>query len=100
MHLLGAGLLQSESGASPRPQRGWCVNPSPDSGAMRHPVAGAVEPRQTFKLWPALREAVRGTERDYTTGPIGRAVLLLAVPDAVMGRLIPDLPAEAAAQPR
>jgi len=33
-----------------------------------------------FRLWPALKEAVRGTEQDFTTGPIGRAVLLLAVP--------------------
>jgi putative MATE family efflux protein len=33
-----------------------------------------------FRLWPALKEAVRGSQQDYTTGPIGRAVLLLAVP--------------------
>ena len=33
-----------------------------------------------FRLWPALKEAVRGTEQDFTAGPIGRAVLLLAVP--------------------
>lgn len=31
-------------------------------------------------LWSALREAVRGSQRDYTSGPIGQAVLLLAVP--------------------
>jgi putative MATE family efflux protein len=35
---------------------------------------------QPFKLWPALREAVRGSRQDYTAGPIGRAILLLAVP--------------------
>ena len=33
-----------------------------------------------FRLWPALKEAVRGSHQDFTTGPIGRAVLLLAVP--------------------
>ncbi len=33
-----------------------------------------------FRLWPALREAVRGTQQDFTSGPIGRAILLLAVP--------------------
>jgi len=31
-------------------------------------------------LWATLREAVRGTSADFTTIPIGRAVLLLAVP--------------------
>ncbi len=32
-------------------------------------------------LWPAVRAAVGGTGRhDYTTGPVGRAVILLAVP--------------------
>ena len=32
------------------------------------------------RIWPALREAIRGTRQDYTEGSIGRAVLLLAVP--------------------
>ena len=31
-------------------------------------------------LWEDLRGALRGTQRDYTSGPVGRAVLLLAVP--------------------
>ena len=31
-------------------------------------------------LWSTLREAVRGTSADFTKIPIGRAVLLLAVP--------------------
>ena len=31
-------------------------------------------------LWSDLKTAVRGTSQDYTTGPVGRAVLLLAVP--------------------
>ncbi len=35
---------------------------------------------EAFRLWPALREAVRGTQQDFTSGPIGRAILLLAVP--------------------
>ncbi|MEE8251432.1 MAG: MATE family efflux transporter [Gemmatimonadales bacterium] len=35
---------------------------------------------ERFRLWPALVEAVRGSQQDYTAGPIGRAVLLLAVP--------------------
>lgn len=31
-------------------------------------------------LWKDMVAAVRGTHQDYTTGPIGRAVMLLAVP--------------------
>ncbi len=31
-------------------------------------------------FWADLREAVRGSEQNYTEGPIGRAVVLLAVP--------------------
>lgn len=30
--------------------------------------------------WLLVREAVRGDERDYTEGPTGRAILLLAIP--------------------
>lgn len=35
---------------------------------------------EPFDLRTALRDAVRGTQHDYTSGPVGRAVLLLAVP--------------------
>jgi putative MATE family efflux protein len=31
-------------------------------------------------LWGDIRDAIRGVEHDYTTGPIGRAIFLLAVP--------------------
>src|SRR5260370_4081158 len=37
-----------------------------------------VETPQRF--WPTIREAIRGTHHDYTSGPIGRAIILLAVP--------------------
>lgn len=30
--------------------------------------------------WQIIREALRGGQRDYTEGPIGRAILLLAIP--------------------
>src|SRR5260370_4938595 len=31
-------------------------------------------------MWAAIRESLRGSHRDYTVGPIGRAVILLAIP--------------------
>jgi len=31
-------------------------------------------------LWDAIRESLRGTHRDYTKGPIGRSIILLAIP--------------------
>ncbi|HEU4338781.1 MAG TPA: MATE family efflux transporter [Planctomycetota bacterium] len=31
-------------------------------------------------LWSALKEAVHGSQQDFTRGPLGRAILLLAVP--------------------
>ncbi|MEO8199408.1 MAG: MATE family efflux transporter [Gemmatimonadota bacterium] len=34
--------------------------------------------RQRF--WRLFRDAVKGTEQDYTTGPIGRSLALLAIP--------------------
>ena len=35
---------------------------------------------QNSGLWTTLREAVRGSPIDYTTAPVGRAVIMLAVP--------------------
>ncbi len=31
-------------------------------------------------LWSAIRESLRGSHRDYTQGPVGRSVILLAIP--------------------
>ncbi|HEU5358318.1 MAG TPA: MATE family efflux transporter, partial [Gemmatimonadales bacterium] len=31
-------------------------------------------------FWASVRESLRGSRHDYTTGPLGRAILLLAVP--------------------
>src|SRR5712691_2207434 len=46
------------------------MSPLEGSGAAASPPA----------FWPTVREALRGSRQDYTEGPIGRAVLLLAVP--------------------
>jgi putative MATE family efflux protein len=42
------------------------------------PVGAA--PSASREFWGAVREALRGSDQDYTRGPLGRAVLLLAVP--------------------
>jgi Na+-driven multidrug efflux pump len=31
-------------------------------------------------LWASVREAIRGSQQDFTTGSIHRAILLLAIP--------------------
>ena len=41
-------------------------------------VAAQAPPAENF--WSGVREALRGSRRDYTQGPIGRAILVLAVP--------------------
>jgi putative MATE family efflux protein len=43
-----------------------------------HRSATAHDPSQG--MWDAVRESLRGSHRDYTQGPIGRAVILLAIP--------------------
>ncbi len=42
------------------------------------PAAGPSPPDAGF--WSAVREALRGSERDYTDGPIGRSILVLSIP--------------------
>ena len=41
-------------------------------------TAAVAAPAKSF--WPSVLEALRGTRHDFTDGPIGRAILLLAVP--------------------
>ena len=40
----------------------------------------AVPQEESQGLWSAVKESIRGSHRDYTQGPIGRAILLLAIP--------------------
>ena len=42
------------------------------------PIAAPIEDQES--LWSAVKESIRGSHRSYTTGPIGRAILLLAIP--------------------
>ena len=36
-----------------------------------------------YSAWRDLRDALRGTHHDYTSGPLGRSIFLLAVPMVV-----------------
>src|SRR5687768_1514204 len=38
------------------------------------------EPVAEQSLWSAIRESLRGSQRDYTKGPIGRSIIMLAIP--------------------
>jgi MATE family, multidrug efflux pump len=38
------------------------------------------EPVVAESLWSAIKDSLRGTHRNYTEGPIGRSIILLAVP--------------------
>jgi len=40
----------------------------------------AVPQEDSQSLWSAVKESIRGSHRNYTTGPIGRSILLLAIP--------------------
>src|SRR5688572_12707189 len=48
---------------------------TPDADA-----AAASEPAAEQSLWSAIRESLRGSQRDYTSGPIGRSIIMLAIP--------------------
>ncbi len=37
-------------------------------------------PETEYEFWTTIREALRGSHHDYTSGPIGRAIILLAIP--------------------
>src|SRR4051812_44032711 len=41
---------------------------------------GAASAAPDESIWSAVREALRGSRRNYTEGPIGRAILILAIP--------------------
>ena len=40
----------------------------------------ALTPEERITWWTVVRDAIRGTHHDYTSGSIGRAVVLLAIP--------------------
>ena len=50
--------------------------------SLSHEASSATAPLpgSSHSLWSTVRDAMRGTSIDYTTAPIGRAVIMLAVP--------------------
>ena len=50
------------------------------AGSPATETAPAGTPESIQSLWSAIRESLRGSHRDYTRGPIGRAVIMLAIP--------------------
>src|SRR5437588_11108544 len=49
----------------------------PDRAELARPAA---PPPAREGFWSNVRAALRGSDRDYTRGPIGRAIFLLAIP--------------------
>src|SRR5437870_576176 len=53
---------------------------------IREPPPTAVAPESNTastspaSFWGAIRESLRGSHQDYTVGPIGRSIILLAIP--------------------
>jgi len=47
---------------------------------MSPAVDSTIAPSHTESFWGTIREALHGSRRDFTEGPVGRAVLLLAIP--------------------
>ncbi|HEU4694176.1 MAG TPA: MATE family efflux transporter [Vicinamibacterales bacterium] len=43
-------------------------------------MSASAPPQENPSLWSTVKEAIRGSRQDYTEAPIGRAVVLLAVP--------------------
>lgn len=50
----------------------------PDSTAVVSESVAA--PSESMSFWGAIRESLRGSRQDYTVGPIGRSIILLAIP--------------------
>lgn len=60
------------------------MSDSPNELTASEPIPVVTEPpppqEDSEGLWSAIKESIRGSHRNYTTGPIGRSILLLAIP--------------------
>ncbi len=67
--------MSDSAGPSTTPETGDAKTDAPQV----HPTGAPVVDEQQ-SLWSAIRESLRGSHRDYTQGPIGRSIILLAIP--------------------
>src|SRR5215831_15173654 len=51
-----------------------------ESAQMENLPPGPSTSERSAGFWAVVREALRGSRRDFTEGSIGRAIILLAVP--------------------
>src|ERR1043166_416953 len=45
-----------------------------------HAQSAMSAPGEDGGFWSAVKEALRGSHRNYTVGPVGRSIILLAIP--------------------
>ncbi len=57
-------------------ERQSAFEPNNGTAVARNDLVEAAEPG----FWAAVRESLRGSQRDYTSGPIGRSIIVLAIP--------------------
>ena len=58
------------------------------------PPVNTDDPAHASGLLATIREALRGSHLDYTTAPVGRAVIMLAVPMVMEMAMEMELPME------
>jgi len=58
------------------------IVPQPNHPTDQDPSAGTPDEKSSGErtLWSSVREALKGSHQDYTTGNLNRAILLLAIP--------------------
>ena len=57
------------------------ISQKSESTDVNSAASGSVAaPADSQSFWGAIREALRGSHQDYTVGPIGRSIILLAIP--------------------
>jgi putative MATE family efflux protein len=56
------------------------ISQTPQTPAATPVALDAAAPAKSSSFWSAIRESLRGSRQDYTVGPVGRSIILLAIP--------------------